>query len=84
VADANFDVLICDYELSVEISGIDVIKSLRDQDPTLAAVMISGNTSKELRTAAEELAIPLLHKPIRPAQLRSALLNTLTRSNEAA
>jgi signal transduction histidine kinase/CheY-like chemotaxis protein len=84
VADASFDVLICDYELSVEISGIDVIKSLRDQDPTLAAVMISGNTSKELRTAAEELAIPLLHKPIRPAQLRSALLNTLTRSNEAA
>lgn len=81
---ASFDVLICDYELSVDVSGIDVVKTLRAKDPNLAAVMISGNTSKELRTSAEDLAIPLLHKPIRPAQLRSALLNSLTRSNEAA
>jgi len=81
---ARFDVLICDYELSVDTSGLDVVKSLRVKNPSLAAVMISGNTSKELRSAAEELAIPLLHKPIRPAQLRSALLNSLTRSNEAA
>ncbi len=81
---AQFDVLICDYELSVAASGIDVVKSLRAENPDLKAVMISGNTSKELRTAADELAIPLLHKPIRPAQLRSALLNSLTRSNEAA
>lgn len=83
-AKARFDVLICDYELSVDVSGIDVIKTLRNQDPNLAAVMISGNTSNELRMAAEQLAIPLLHKPIRPAQLRSALLNSLTRSNESA
>jgi len=81
---AEFDVLICDYELSVEVSGIDVVKRLRAKDPNVAAVMISGNTSKDLRLAAEQLAIPLLHKPIRPAQLRSALLNSLTRSNEAA
>lgn len=80
----NYDVLICDYELSVDVSGIEVVKTLRAQNPNLAAVMISGNTSKELRIAADELAIPLLHKPIRPAQLRSALLNSLTRSNEAA
>ncbi|MEM9053797.1 MAG: ATP-binding protein, partial [Pseudomonadota bacterium] len=81
---AQFDVLICDYELSVDVSGIEVVKRLRNKTPNLAAVMISGNTSKHLRSAADELAIPLLHKPIRPAQLRSALLNSLTRSNEAA
>jgi signal transduction histidine kinase len=81
---AKFDVLICDYELSVDVSGIEVVSSLRAKNPNLAAVMISGNTSKELRSAAEELAIPLLHKPIRPAQLRSAMLNSLSRSNEAA
>ncbi|MEM9570528.1 MAG: hybrid sensor histidine kinase/response regulator [Pseudomonadota bacterium] len=84
VLDARFDVLICDYELSVDVSGIDVMKTLRAKDPNVAAVMISGNTSKQLRSAADELAIPLLHKPIRPAQLRSALLNSLTQSNEAA
>ena len=84
VMGASFDVLICDYELSVDVSGIDVVKKLRSKDPNLAAVMISGNTSKELRSAASDLSIPLLHKPIRPAQLRSALLNSLTRSHEAA
>lgn len=84
VLDASFDVLICDYELSVDVSGIDVIKKLRTGNPDLAAVMISGNTSKELRSAAADLSVPLLHKPIRPAQLRSALLNSLTRSHEAA
>lgn len=78
----NYDVLICDYELSVDVSGIDVVKTLRAQDPDLAVVMISGNTSKELRSAADDLTIPLLHKPIRPAQLRSALLNSLSRSPE--
>ncbi|MEM9180580.1 MAG: response regulator, partial [Pseudomonadota bacterium] len=79
-----FDVLICDYELSVDVSGIDVVNRLRGKHPDLAAVMISGNTSKELRASAEGLAIPLLHKPIRPAQLRSALLNALLQSHETA
>lgn len=84
VDDARFDVLICDYELSVDVSGIDVVNRLRGKHPDLAAVMISGNTSKELRASAEGLAIPLLHKPIRPAQLRSALLNALLQSHETA
>jgi len=82
--DMNYDVLICDYELSVDVSGIDVVQTLRERDPNFAAVIISGNTSKDLRMAADELAIPLLHKPIRPAQLRSALLNSLSRSHETA
>lgn len=81
---AQFQVLICDYELSVEMSGIDVVTALRSEGKNIPAVMISGNTSVELRKAADALAVPLLHKPIRPAQLRSALLNALTRSGESA
>ncbi|MCR9239736.1 MAG: hybrid sensor histidine kinase/response regulator [Rhodobiaceae bacterium] len=83
-ADACFDVLICDYELSVNMSGIDVIKALQEAREDIGVIMISGNTSKELRSAADALAVTLLHKPLRPAQLRSALLNTLTRSDESA
>lgn len=79
---SEFDVLICDYELSVEMSGIDVVTALRAKGNNAPVVMISGNTSKELRQATESLAIPLLHKPIRPAQLKSALLNALTRSSK--
>lgn len=79
---SEFDVLICDYELSVEMSGIDVVTALRATGNNAPVVMISGNTSKELRQATESLAIPLLHKPIRPAQLKSALLNALTRSSK--
>jgi len=83
-ADACFDVLICDYELSVNMSGIDVIRALQEAREDIGVIMISGNTSKELRSAADALAVTLLHKPLRPAQLRSALLNTLTRSDESA
>ena len=82
VRTSEFQVLICDYELSVDVSGIDVVTALRADGKNVPAVMISGNTSVELRKAAEALAVPLLHKPIRPAQLRSALLNALTRSGE--
>ncbi len=79
--DADPDVVICDYELTPEKTGLDVLKEL---DGTAPAIMISGHTSTDLRREAISMGIPLLHKPIRPAQLRSALLNALAASDKAA
>jgi len=79
------DVVICDYELSPKITGLDVIAEInRSSLQPVPAIMISGHTSKELQQATAALGIPLLHKPVRPAQLRSALLNALVRSGEPA
>ena len=82
---ATPDVVICDYEISPDLTGLDVLDKLKRQRTNCPpAVMISGHTSKELRNAALKRGVPLIHKPVRPAQLRSALLNALARSDQSA
>jgi signal transduction histidine kinase/CheY-like chemotaxis protein len=79
------DVIICDYELSPELTGLDVLDGLAGTPAaSIPAIIISGHTSKEMQAAVAERGIPLLHKPIRPAQLRSALLNALANSERGA
>jgi len=80
---AEPDVVICDYEISPEKTGLDVLTEMAEtRAHTVPAIMISGHTSTQLREEAAEMGIPLLHKPIRPAQLRSALLNALAASGK--
>lgn len=78
------DVVLCDYELGHEETGIDVIGRLRSsRDEWLPAIVISGNSSANLKRLTEQAQIPLLHKPVRPAQLRSALLSVLSQNIRA-
>ncbi len=80
---AEPDVVICDYEISSEKTGLDVLAALAARNTVaIPAIIISGHTSLELRTDAAAQNIPLLHKPIRPAQLRSAILNALVVSGD--
>ena len=85
LSECDPDVIICDFELAPELTGLDVLDGLvgtsMEETP---AIIISGHTSKEMRAAIAERGFPLLHKPIRPAQLRSALLNALSQSDKAA
>ncbi len=72
------DILICDYELMTDETGIDVIRNVRAQyGVDVPALLISGNTSPDLISRAEEEDLRLLHKPVRPAQLKSAILTLL-------
>lgn len=81
---ATPDVIICDYEIRPDLTGLDVLEELkRKRVDCPPAVMISGHTSRALRSMAQQRGIPLIHKPVRPAQLRSALLNALTGSDQA-
>lgn len=76
--EATPDVIICDFEVSSMKNGLQVLREFRDAvDPEIPAIIISGHTSKLLRTQAAVEGIPLIHKPILPVQLRSALLNAL-------
>lgn len=75
---ARPNILVCDYELSGPETGIDVIRAIRGQHgDTVPALLISGNTSPELAAEAEREKLPLLHKPVRPVQLKSAILTLL-------
>ncbi len=85
------DAIITDYELippqsrppesADTATGFDVITALRTHfDHPIPAVIISGNSTPTLKTQAADARIPLLHKPVRPAQLKSALLSSLVKS----
>ena len=68
------DVIVSDYHLGAAESGIDCIQALRqDASRPIAACLISGDTHEDFLQAVKAADIPLLHKPVRPAKLRSLL-----------
>ncbi len=79
-ADLEFvDIVVSDVELANGVDGLNELANLRRRHGT-SLVLISGNTSEELRERASAQCVTLLHKPVRPVQLRSALLHALTQS----
>ncbi|WP_231758272.1 ATP-binding protein [Microbulbifer elongatus] len=68
------ELILADYRLSNYVSGIDVIKAIRElfEEPILSAV-ISGDTAPEPLKEVEKNNLLLLHKPINLAKLRSLL-----------
>lgn len=85
---ARPDVVICDHELGAQGDGLEVLDEFyRTSGLDIPSIIVSGDTSEELRDETLRRGIPLLRKPIRPVQLRSALLNALAnhkRPREAA
>ncbi len=71
---AHFDLVICDYCLP-DGDGLmlaDWLKEHCEIQPAL--ILISGDTAPELLSAVNERGRHLLHKPVRPAKLRSLIL----------
>jgi CheY-like chemotaxis protein len=73
------DVVISDYRLPDGANGIDAVSAVRHTaGHEIAACLISGDTDQALIAQAKEAGLTLLHKPVRPAKLRS-LLRSLVR-----
>lgn len=72
------DLVICDYRLRNEENGIEVIGQLRQEfNIDLPAFLITGDTGpKHLREAVAS-GLPILHKPLNPARLRTLMVNVL-------
>jgi signal transduction histidine kinase len=74
LAGQDFDLLICDYRLP-DGAGLDVIRLLEDAcHKRIPAILVSGDTSPEILRQVAASGYHLLHKPVRPAKLRSLLL----------
>jgi len=68
------DVILSDFHLGSAENGIDCILALRAQaQAQIPACIMSGDTHEDFLKAIKAAQLPLLHKPVRPAKLRSLL-----------
>lgn len=66
------DVLVVDFRLRHE-TGIDVIERLRQEMPTLPAVIVTGETAPSRFAELSNVAAKVLHKPLAGEHLARAL-----------
>lgn len=72
------NVIISDYRLRDAENGLDTVRQLRAATgQQIPACLMSGDTDPDLMQAAKGAGLTLLHKPVRPAKLRS-LIRRLT------
>lgn len=70
----RLELLIVDYRLPDNVSGIDVARNLQTRlGYPFAVLIITGDTGPERLKEASISGYPLLHKPTEPAKLRSVL-----------
>lgn len=81
----TWDFIVSDYQLENEVSGIDVIAMVRGHaNRQIPCILISGDTSPALLKLASINGHQLLHKPVRPAKLRSLIIYELEKSGAAS
>ena len=69
------DILLCDYDLGGVEDGLQVIDTARAVfGRGVQAALVTGATEPKVAEMAAARGIPVLRKPFRPAQLRSAIL----------
>jgi signal transduction histidine kinase/ActR/RegA family two-component response regulator len=74
------DMLIVDYRLRQHASGIETIKHLHElAGNRIPALVITGDTAPDRLREAQESGYPLLHKPVKPAQLRAVMRQLVPR-----
>jgi len=76
----NYDLVISDYRLPNQKTGLDVIKAIKEQD-NIPAVLLTGEADpgklKEVQTTGTEINYKILNKPVKPASLRFLLKQLL-------
>ena len=76
-SDEKIDLIISDYRLSDDVTGIECINQLRDIIGLVPAILLSGDTDPELLKHVQEQGFRMLHKPLKPAILRNVMSTLL-------
>jgi signal transduction histidine kinase len=76
-ASAAPDLLLADFDLGEGDTGLAAVRRLRESQPALPALLISGNTEAKHRREAEQAGLQLLRKPATLKGLRTAISSVL-------
>lgn len=76
----NPALIVADYRLEDGTTGAEAVAQLRRHfGCELPALLITGDVAPERLAAAKQSGLHVLHKPLRPAQLRAVCNHLLTR-----
>lgn len=79
------DLIICDYRLRAGENGIEVVELLRNEfNMDIPSLLVTGDTAPDRLRDAEASGLPILHKPLNPARLRTLIANLLRERVNAA
>lgn len=75
---AEWDFIVSDYQLENDTNGIDVVNLVRrHQKQNTPCILITGDTSPAVLKLVSVSGHHLLHKPVKPAKLRSLIVHLL-------
>ena len=75
------DVLITDFDLGDKRTGADCIELVRGQaGHEVPAIVMTGHDETRVRAELDDPSIPILAKPVRPAEMRSVLTSLFART----
>jgi signal transduction histidine kinase/ActR/RegA family two-component response regulator len=79
------DLIICDYRLRGDESGIDTIQRLRSEfNDDIPAIIMTGDTAPDRIREAMASGCFLMHKPVSNSKLRAAITNLTLRRGSLA
>jgi CheY-like chemotaxis protein len=73
LADAAFDLLLCDYTLEDDRNGFHVIDEARRKVPGIRSLLMTGYSEDEVGVEAAERGVKVLFKPVNVTDLLNAV-----------
>ncbi len=82
--DAPIDLIISDYSFPASYTGLEIIDTARKRyGKDLKALIISGDLTEDVQQRVSQAKLLLIHKPVQPVQLRSAMLGLFSSADNA-
>ena len=77
-AQGAVDLVVTDFHLAHDVSGLDVIHDLRQRDASpFQAIVVTGDTSAAIRELPADLQLRLLSKPVHADELLALIRDLL-------
>lgn len=75
------DMILADYRLGDGLTGVQAVRALDTSIASAPVILITGDTDPQRIRDAQASGYPLLHKPVKAAQLRSVIEKLLARES---